>query len=114
MSERAQRTSQERRDHEQGQQALYDADGHIEYERGPTDNLWREELAVLRALAPDAKRERLITECSLAYLIKYVMKPNIFSECEGRDLERGRRNRGGRGGRGSRALCSLRCGATHF
>ena len=69
----------------------------------------RAELAVLRARvaqleaqAPDAERERLITKCSLEYLVKYAAKPVKFAakpiSCAGRG---GRGSRGGRGGRGS-------------
>ena len=67
----------------------------------------RAELAVLRARvaqleaqAPDVERERLITKCSLEYLVKYAAKPVAAKpiSCGGRG---GRGSRGGRGGRES-------------
>jgi hypothetical protein len=69
----------------------------------------REELAFFRARvaqlegkAPDAERERLVTECSL-YLLKYAAKPmNDLSGEGARELGRGRAGRGGRGGSGGR------------
>ena len=70
----------------------------------------RAELAVLRARvaqleaqAPDVERERLITKCSLEYLVKYAAKPVAAKpiSCGGRGGRGSRGSRGGRGGRGS-------------
>ena len=70
----------------------------------------REELAVLRARlaqleaqAPDPSRERLITQNSLMYLVKYAAKPSNHP-VSGRG---GHGGRGGCGGRGGRSMCQI-------